>query len=176
MKTSLGGLGLLLLAAALLAGLLLPGCGGSENNPDDQLNGNFTGIYSHPFVVVTMTTNNATVTTNSATVTGLLVTTNSGAPVTLLNLTQSQGSLHAGDNRGDVFTGTFSIVYANGGMVQMEGLTGAGIPVQIAGYLETSGSNAWIDASWIEPDLTGALYGTAPVTPFSPTNPAVWKP
>lgn len=178
MMTSLSRFGLLLSAAGLLTVMLLPGCGGgSSGNADHQLLGSFTGVYSLLTNVVAVTTNGATITTNSVvTAPSPIVTTNSGSPVTSLNLTQSQGQMQAVDNNGDVFTGTFSIVYAYGGNVQLEGQTGAGIPVQIVGYLETSGSNAWINASWIEPNLTSTMFAIAPVTPFSPANPAVWTP
>ena len=157
MKISLDRIGLLLLAAGLFAVTSLPGCGGSADNPSDQLDGSFSGTYSNPLG-------------------GTMVSTNSGAPVTLFKLTQSQGALRAVDTAGNVFTGTLTVAYAYGGMIQMDGQTGTGTPVHIAGYMETSASNAWINASWLEANLTGALYGTAPVVPFSPSNPAVWKP
>ncbi len=156
MKTLLGRLGLLLSAAGLFLGAFLQGCGGgSADDPSDHLDGTFSGDYSNPYG-------------------GALVTTNSGAPVTLFKITQSQDGLRAVDNVGNVFTGTFSIAYAYGGMIQLDGLTGTGTPVHIAGYLQASGAAAWINASWIEPGLKSAMYGTAVVTPFSPTNPAVW--
>ena len=166
MKIFLDRWGLLLPGLGLLIGTLLPGCGGSADNPDSQLNGNFSGLYINAVV----TSNNGILVTTDA----AIVSTNSGKPVTSLNLTQSKSYLRAVDNNGAVFTGTFSIVYAYGGMVQMNGQTGTGTPVQIAGYMETSGSSAWINATWIEPNLNGALNGAAQVSPFSPTNPAVW--
>jgi hypothetical protein len=177
MMTSLSRLGLLLSAAVLVAVMLLPGCGGgSSGNADHQLLGSFSGDYSYVTNVVTTTTNGATITTNSSVyLPGPIVLTNSGPTVTSLNITQSQGQMQAVDNNGDVFTGTFSIVYAYGGNVQLQGQTVAG-PVQIVGYLEASGSNAWINASWIEPNLTSTMFAIAPITPFSPANPAVWTP
>jgi len=176
MKISLGWLGLLPVAVGLMVVTWLPGCGGTASNADSQLDGSFSGAYSSTNAIVTITTNGVIFATNTEMIVGPMITTNSGAPVTALNLTQSQSQLRAVDNRGDVFTGTFTIAYANGGMVQMEGQTGAGTSVQIVGYLEAAGSAAWLNASWIEPNLTGSMYGTAQVTPFSPTNPAVWKP
>jgi len=182
MKLFLNRWGLLLLGLGLLIGTLLPGCGGSGDNPDSQLNGNFSGLYVNAVVVTNgalFTTNGAVMTTNNSvlvTTGGAIVSTNSGKPVMSLDLTQSKSYLRAVDNNGDVFTGTFSIVYAYGGMIQMNGQTTTGTPVQIAGYIETSGSSAWINATWIEPNLTSPLNGTAQVTPFSPTNPAVWVP
>jgi len=178
MKISLGWLGRLMLVAGLFAGTLLSGCGGgSASDPGNQLFGNFSGVYSSTTDVVTVTTNGAAVTiTNIVPVGGAMVSTNSGPAVTQLTLTQAQSQLRAVDNNGDVFTGTFSVAYAYGGMVQMDGVIGGGTPVHIEGYLESSGSTAWLNASWIEPNLTGSMYGTAQVTPFSPSNSAAWMP
>jgi len=155
MKTSLGLCGLPLLAAGLLAVAWLPGCGGAADNPSNQLDGSFSGSYANPLG-------------------GAMVSTNSGTPVTLFKITQSRDVLEAVDNAGNVFRGTFSIAYAYGGMIQLDGTTGAGTPVHIAGYMESSDATAWINASWIEPGFKASMYGTAQITPFSPTNPAVW--
>jgi hypothetical protein len=181
MKISLERFGLFLLAAGLFAVTSLPGCGGTADNPADELDGSFTGVYTQPADVVTVVTNSGpggtvTMTTNIAVVAGVIVTTNSGTPVTQFNITQAQSALRAVDNAGNVFTGSFSIAYAYGGLVQMDGQTGAGVPVHIAGYMESSGPSAWINATWIEPTLQSALYAAAQVTPFSPSNSAVWKP
>ena len=161
-KKPLGWLGLLFVLG-LLAGTLLPGCYGTPTNPDDHLYGNFSGVYVNPAG-------------------GAIISTNSGNPVTKLTITQSpvtdaHSVLSAVDNNGHVFTGTFSVAYAYGGMIQLDGAIGTGMPVHITGYLETSETNssAWLDATWIEPDLTGAMYGSTTITPFSPTNPAAWS-
>ena len=169
----------LLLATGLLAGILLPGCGGAASNTDNQLLGSFSGLYSSTNAVATITTNTSTsgivtMTTNIAVVAGVIVSTNSGPAVTQLTITQSQDQIRAVDNNGDVFTGTFSIVYNYGGTIQMNGQTGGGVAVQITGYLEASGAEAWLTASWIEPNLTGDINAIAQITPFSPTNSAVW--
>lgn len=174
-------IGLLLSAAGLFAMTSLSGCGGGADNPSNELDGSFTGLYTQPADIVTVGTNSGaggvvTFSTNIAVVAGAIVTTNSGTPVTQLRITQTQGALRAVDNAGNVFTGTFSIAYALGGLIQMDGVVAGGTPVHIAGYMETADSTAWITASWIEPNFKSTLYASATVTPFSPTNPAVWKP
>ena len=101
--------------------LLLAGCDGTPSDPSRELDGNFSGIYTTSASVLTSSTaaDGSTVTTVTSSP-ALIVTTNSGVPITSLKITQFQDTLQAVDNAGDVFTGTFSISYALGGMISEE--------------------------------------------------------
>ncbi len=165
-----------MLVTGLCVAALWTGCNGPAENPSDQLNGNFSGVYTQPTPVISVATAaDGSAVTNITTVGAVIVTTNSGVPVTSLKITQNKGELVAVDNAGNVFTGTVKVAYANGGMIELYG-TSAGVPVHIEGYMETSDTTAWITASWLEPTLNSPLYATTQVVPFSPTNPAVWRP
>jgi hypothetical protein len=157
MKVKIG----LMMAPALLLGLaavgLLPGC--EVGNPNDVVagaNGNFSGSYIGASG-------------------GLMVSGNSGAPVSSLTLSQMGNQLQAVDNNGGMFKGTVGdILYVGGNSSSnvnaaftLQGVTSVGAAVTINGTLIGSGSTATMTGQWVEPDRFRGFYGVAGIAPIS---------
>jgi pectate disaccharide-lyase len=134
----------------LVSSLVFLGCEvGSSDSATRTMNFNVTGIYRN-------TDTNAN--------NGKLISDNSGSPITQLNLRQTGDLLEGNDNNGKIFTGTIG----DEGDFTMTGLTTAGTEGTMTGTIGTSGDQATMRGTWIEPSLYGTIYGVATV----PTNSA----
>jgi len=144
---------LLCLAAGGLGCALL--CGGCEGDSGESIVRNLeldvTGFYSHP--------------TEGST----LVSENTGAPITSLQLRQIGDQLEAVDNNNVIFKGTIGNASEDTASFTLEGSTTVGQSATIAGSISVpvGSSEGTMRGTWIEPSLFSTVYGTATV----PTNP-----
>ena len=150
MKISREGLVLLLVATLGISTLFLLGC---EISAADSVVRNVGVDYSGFYV-------------GSG---GSLVSKQTGAKVTSLNLRQTGDQLEAVDNNGIVFRGTIGSVVDSTANFNMDGATTAGQSVTIDGTLTADGTEGTMKGTWIEPSLYGTVSGQATINP-SPTN------
>ena len=102
---------------------------------------------------------------------GRLVSNSSGSPVTQMNVRQTGDHIEAVDNNGVVYRGTLGAVTANDGATfTLYGTLPNGHEVTITGRFLVSGTNGTMEGTWIEPDRTGLVYGTAQVPDNTPDN------
>ena len=116
---------------------------------------------------------------------GVLVTQNTGNPVTSLMLTQYGNQLQAVDNNGILFHGTLGDVSggsssssnttssstSTSASFMLQGSTTAGNSVVISGTLSANGTTATMRGVWAEPSLYGSIYGAATISPITPPTP-----
>ena len=100
---------------------------------------------------------------------GSLVSQQTGAKTTSLNLRQTGDQLEAVDNNGIVFRGTLGSIVDETANFVLDGSTTAGQSVTIDGTLTASGTEGTMRGTWIEPALYGTVSGKATINP-SPTN------
>lgn len=100
---------------------------------------------------------------------GSLVSQQTGAKTTSLNLRQTGDQLEAVDNNGIVFRGTLGSIVDETATFVLDGATTAGQSVTIDGTLTASGTEGTMRGTWIEPALYGTVSGKATINP-SPTN------
>lgn len=96
-----------------------------------------------------------------------IVSQNTGASITSLNLRQTGDQLEAIDNNNSVFSGTIGqVTDSSVASFTITGLTTVGNEATISGSITVSGSQATMNGTWIEDSLYGSVYATATV----PTN------
>jgi hypothetical protein len=137
--------------------LLFLGCEiGSSDSVTRNVDFNVTGIYKN---------------TNTNTNNGKLVSDNSGNDITQLNLRQTGDQLEANDNNGIIFSGSIG----DEGDFTMTGRTTAGTDGTMTGTIKTSGDQATMRGTWIEPSFYGTVYGvaTVPTNSISESNPTI---
>ncbi|MBM4153591.1 MAG: hypothetical protein FJ221_00970 [Lentisphaerae bacterium] len=135
------------LAVAAVAGAVLVGCEvGSPDTVIRQVGLIIAGFYA-----------------NSG---GNIVSANTGAAITTLNLIQDGSDLQAIDNNGRILRGSVSQASESSARIQLTGLTSAGAQGILQAVVTVSGGSATMQGTWIEPTLYGTVYGTATV----PTN------
>ena len=100
---------------------------------------------------------------------GNLVSQQTGAKTTSLNLRQTGDQLEAVDNNGITFRGTIGTVVDDTASFVLDGATTAGQSVTIDGTLTASGTEGTMRGTWIEPVVIGTVSGQATINP-SPTN------
>jgi len=103
---------------------------------------------------------------------GRFVTSNSGKPVTSLNLRQNGDQLEAIDNNGIIFRGTIGNDTESAASFNLQGATTAGGAVVISGSIAIGGGQGVMRATWIEDTLFSTLCGSAngpSVTTNTPT-------
>ncbi len=100
---------------------------------------------------------------------GKLVSQQTGAQTTSLNLRQTGDQLEAVDNNGITFRGTIGSVVDDTASFVLDGSTTAGQAVTIDGTLTASGTEGTMRGTWIEPVIIGTVSGQATINP-SPTN------
>ena len=150
MKRSREWLGLLLTLIAGLTTLFLLGCEiGEADSVVSNVEINYAGFYVGDG--------------------GSLVSEQTGAKTTSLNLRQTGDQLEAVDNNGIVFRGTIGSVVEETATFILDGSTTAGQTVTIDGTLTASGTEGTMRGTWIEPALYGTVSGKATINP-SPTN------
>ncbi len=107
---------------------------------------------------------------------GPLVSQNSGAEVTSLNLRQTGDEIELIDNNGLVFRGTLGEVNSDGGTAtatfQFTGETTAGNAVTGSGTLTGVGTSGTMTGTWIEPSLYGTISGIAVINPVVTNSPS----
>jgi hypothetical protein len=106
---------------------------------------------------------------------GPLVSDNSGAEVSSLNLRQTGDEIELIDNNGLVFRGTLGEVTTDGGTAtasfQFTGQTTAGQDVTGSGTLVGQGTSGTMTGTWIEPSLYGTISGIAVINPVVTNSP-----
>ncbi|MFH0981196.1 MAG: PKD domain-containing protein [Planctomycetota bacterium] len=140
--------------AMCLAGILAAflGCELESANSVTRESGIYVaGVYQHP------------------TVGSLLVSENSGEPITRFDLRQSGDQLEAVDNNDSVWRGTLGKESDTLATYVLSGKTTAGKDATADGTIEVSGSSAIMRGSWTEASVYGVIYGVATV-PLAPTN------
>ena len=96
-----------------------------------------------------------------------IVSQNTGAAITSLNLRQAGDQLEAIDNNNSVFSGTIGQVTDSSiATFTITGLTTVGNEATISGSITVEGTQATMRGTWIEDSLFGSVYATASV----PTN------
>ncbi len=104
---------------------------------------------------------------------GKMVSTNTGAPVTSMNVIQDGDQLQGIDNNGMVFSGNLgSGVTASGSTSSalsftLEGNTTVGADVIISGTFSVSGGSSTMKGTWIEDAFLATVYATASVPDLS---------
>lgn len=106
------------------------------------------GVYEHP------------------TAGSLLVSENSGEPITRFDLRQSGDQIEAIDNNDSVWRGTLGKESDTLASFTLSGKTTAGEDATADGTIETSGGSATMRGTWVEASVYGVIYGVATV----PTN------
>ncbi len=136
------------LAIAAIAGIGIVGCDvGSPDTVLREIGLVIAGYYANP---------------NG----GDLVSDNSGAPISTMNLIQNGDDLQGIDNNGRVFRGKVSTATETSAAIQLTGSTTAGTEGTIQATINVSGTSATMQGTWVEASLYGNVYGTATV----PTN------
>jgi hypothetical protein len=93
-----------------------------------------------------------------------LVSQNSGARITSLNVIQDGSSLQAVDNNGLIFRGNIGSVTAQtSASFTLKGQTTAGAEGVISGTFNVSGATSTMRGTWAEPSTFGNVLGTAQV-------------
>lgn len=98
---------------------------------------------------------------------GLLVSQNTGDPITQLNVIQDGSRLQAIDNNGMIFRGNVGSVSpgeeggARSATFQLNGPTTTGEEGVISGTIITAGTTATMNGTWAEPTLFGSVRGRA---------------
>lgn len=151
MKTNLG----MVTAAAVGAGVLLGvvGCElGSPDRTERQVGVNIAGFYSGQLAE------------------GRIASSNSGAPVTTLNLRQSGASLEGQDNNGRRFAGAINGETENRVPFTLEGQTTTGARVTVIGAVNISGTTATMSGTWVEADRTANVLASTTVSTNAPPS------
>ena len=100
-----------------------------------------------------------------------IVDRNSGAAVRSLSVQQRGDRVEAVDNNGRLFRGSFIAESDTRGTLELRGTTTAGVEVTISGTISVAGSKAYLNGTWIEPALFGAISAQADVVSApAPTN------
>lgn len=142
-------------AAAMFAGVMLGvvGCEfGSPNRTERQVGVNIDGFYTGQLAE------------------GRLTSSNSGAPVTSLNLRQAGASLEGQDNNGRRFAGSINGESENRVPFTLEGQTTAGARVTLIGTVNISGTTATMTGTWVEPDRTANVLASTTVSTNAPVS------
>ncbi len=92
---------------------------------------------------------------------GHIVSRNTGAAITQLNLIQDGDRLQAIDNNGMIFKGTIGNASIDAASFTLKGLTTAGAEGIISGSITVSGEIANMGGTWAEPTLFGDVIATA---------------
>lgn len=98
---------------------------------------------------------------------GKMVSNNSGASVTALNILQSGNQIEAVDNNGQIFRGRIGSDTSTEATLVLEGSTTSGQPVTLTGKVTGSGNSGVLSGTWIEPTLYGSVYGKATIASIS---------
>jgi hypothetical protein len=138
----------------LAAGALFAGCEvDTPNQVQRNVGVDFTGFYSR----------------TSGSNVAAIVSNNSGAPITSLDLRQGGDRLEAIDSNGIVFKGSIGSFNGTTASFELVGKTTAGNQGTISGTLSASGSNTTGAASgtmqgtWIENSLFATVFATASI-------------
>lgn len=96
-----------------------------------------------------------------------IITRNSGAAITQLNVIQDGSRLQMIDNNGLVFRGNLSVADgaegAQSASFSVSGVTTAGAEGIISGSITVDGTTATMRGTWAEPTLFGNVFATASV-------------
>ena len=143
-------LSITLTALVLSLAAIITGCDiSSGNNIVRGVSVDFTGVYRND--------------------NGRIVTENSGATVTELNLRQQGDQLEAIDNNGLIYRGSLGSVRDSNATFNLSGATTVGNEVFISGTLTGADALGTMRADWIEPAISAVLFAAAAINPI-PTN------
>lgn len=93
----------------------------------------------------------------------LLVSNNTGEPITTLNIIQDGDDLQGIDNNGRVFQGTITSESETAARIVLEGTTTANADAMIQATIDLQGTNATMQGTWVEATIYGNVYGIAGV-------------
>lgn len=97
----------------------------------------------------------------------------SGVKLTWLRLLQYGSVLEGYDNAGMTWTGSLTAQNDAVANFNLQGRTTAGVSVDVAGTLSYASQKSTLDATWIEPNFAGSIFGTATVSPVATNSPIV---
>jgi hypothetical protein len=144
-------------------GLLTCGLAGCEvGSPDKAYRStglSIAGYYTNPGTTVAV----------ASVAAARVVSSNSGAPISTLNLRQSGNQLEAIDNNGTVLRGTIGTVSGSTATLVLSGTTTAGSPGVLDATVSVAGTRAVMRGTWAEGSLYGVVYGEAVVQGAAPT-------
>ena len=100
-----------------------------------------------------------------------LITQNTGAAITQLNVIQDGDRLQAIDNNGLIFRGTIGSASGESATFNLKGRTTAGEEGILSGSITVSGNRATMRGTWAEPTLFGNVLAFATVTPAPEPEP-----
>ena len=95
----------------------------------------------------------------------------SGVKLTWLRLLQYGSVLEGYDNAGMTWTGSLTAQNDAVANFNLQGRTTAGVSVDVAGTLSYASQKSTLDATWIEPNFAGSIFGTATVSPVATNSP-----
>lgn len=96
---------------------------------------------------------------------GRIVTRQTGATVTELNLRQQGDQLEAIDNNGLIFRGSLGSVRDGSATFNLSGETTVGQEVLISGTLNGENTAGTMRANWIEPTINAIVFAVATISP-----------
>jgi len=99
-----------------------------------------------------------------------IVSQNTGAAITSLNVIQNGDRLDMVDNNGMIFRGTIGNAQGTSASFTVKGSTTAGAEAIISGTFTVSGNTSTMSGTWAEPSLFATVSASASVTP-TPTPP-----
>ena len=98
-----------------------------------------------------------------------LVSKNSGAKISSLNLRQNGDKLEGIDNNFQIFRGTIGNVQGKLASFSLDGYTTAGNKGTLTGTIDASTTSAEMRGTWIEASMYGVIYGIATISTSSPS-------
>ncbi|MFO1489589.1 MAG: hypothetical protein U1F77_09855 [Kiritimatiellia bacterium] len=96
-----------------------------------------------------------------------IVSQNTGAKITSLNIMQTGNQLQGIDNNGIIFRGSIGSDSSSEASLVLEGSTTTGQKATITGKVTGSGTAGVLNGTWIEPTLYGVVYGKATIAPIT---------